>query len=35
MTTIKTNHTYQVDSSYGLENLTSKPEKNQKAVVAR
>jgi hypothetical protein len=35
MTTIKTNHTYQVDSSYGLENLTSKLEKNQKAVVAR
>lgn len=35
MSTIKTNHTYQVDSSYGLENLTSKLEKNQKAVVAR
>jgi len=35
MTTIKTNNTYQVDSSYGLENLTSKLEKNQKAVVAR
>ena len=35
MTTIKTNQTYQVNSSYGLDNLTSKLEKNQKAVLTR
>ena len=35
MTTIQTNHTYQVNSSYGLDNLTSKLDKNQKAVLTR
>ena len=35
MTTIQTNQTYQVNSSYGLDNLTSKLEKNQKAVLTR
>jgi hypothetical protein len=35
VTTIKTNQTYQVNSSYGLDNLTSKLEKNQKAVLTR
>jgi hypothetical protein len=35
MTTIKTNNTYQVNSSYGFDNLTSKLDKNQKAVLTR
>jgi len=35
MTKIQTNQTYQINSSYGLDNLTSKLEKNQKAVVTR
>jgi len=35
MTKIQTNQTYQINSSYGLENLTSKLEKNQKAVLTQ
>lgn len=35
MPRIESNHTYWVDSSYDLDNLTSKLEKNQKAVVTR